>query len=391
MEVRSTSNKITKEDPITVNYLRLLYTLTVITLFFSCDTLELDTTDDEPIFTLEMTMDGEPILFAAGDDEYFMATEMPLLLPKTTYSGHLLKRDPATGVPDDRNSILMQFRLSEAVRNSVDLDHLNSFSTGRIPFFTNDPAKGIFPEIEFTNNYIGTGDDLQYEWDFGDGDMTDFSNPVHDYKEVGEYQVRSVITDSNQCKTTAVNTIKFGDHDNCIASIDITALNQSDGVLEARSTSAAALTFNWSTGETTSDIAIDFSNLNGAREYCVTITDADGCESVSCVGITKNGSNVNSCTNDFSEAPVTNSNTAWQFNSVQISYFNENGVDDAESRTTLQPADAYFEILSFEEYERDNMGQRVVKIDFEFSCTLTGLVTRKIENAKGSFAVAIPD
>lgn len=39
------------------------------------------------------------------------------------------------------------------------------------------------------------GDDLQYEWTFGDGETSADKNPQHDYKKAGEYKVALTVTD----------------------------------------------------------------------------------------------------------------------------------------------------------------------------------------------------
>jgi len=58
-----------------------------------------------------------------------------------------------------------------------------------IPRFTADVTSGASPlEVTFSN--LSVGEDLTYEWDFGDGstDSTD-ENPVHTFTGAGTYTV----------------------------------------------------------------------------------------------------------------------------------------------------------------------------------------------------------
>ena len=63
-----------------------------------------------------------------------------------------------------------------------------------------DPTQGVAPlEVQFDaegTNYDGTPNpDLEYEWDFGDGETSDEEDPVHIYTDPGVYQARVTVTD----------------------------------------------------------------------------------------------------------------------------------------------------------------------------------------------------
>lgn len=77
-----------------------------------------------------------------------------------------------------------------------------------IPRFTADVTSGASPlEVTFTN--LSVGDDLTYEWDFGDGstDSTD-ENPVHTFTGAGTYTVSLKATnDAGEVVFTEFNYI----------------------------------------------------------------------------------------------------------------------------------------------------------------------------------------
>ena len=52
--------------------------------------------------------------------------------------------------------------------------------------------------IEFNN--ISAGYDLTYQWQFGDGQISAGKNPVHQYSQVGSYDIRLLVTDKFGCR-----------------------------------------------------------------------------------------------------------------------------------------------------------------------------------------------
>jgi hypothetical protein len=44
--------------------------------------------------------------------------------------------------------------------------------------------------------------DIEYHWEFGDGNFSVSQNPSHEYKEVGTYTVELTVTDKNKAQTT---------------------------------------------------------------------------------------------------------------------------------------------------------------------------------------------
>jgi PKD repeat protein len=66
--------------------------------------------------------------------------------------------------------------------------------------FTLDNAEGCAPLVVNFGNNSTTG--LQYSWDFGDGNTSTISNPVHVYEIPGEYEVTLVVTGDGGCTDT---------------------------------------------------------------------------------------------------------------------------------------------------------------------------------------------
>lgn len=112
---------------------------------------------------------------------------------------------------------------------------------------------------------------FQYEW--SNGDTTHFINLVQ-----GDSSVYCVtVTDATGCEAEAC-TVVVPPH-GCDAHVSLDSIGaQGELHLSANGNGEPPFTFNWSTGETTQSVVLG----PNAAGYCVTVTDATGCEAVSC-------------------------------------------------------------------------------------------------------------
>ena len=63
-------------------------------------------------------------------------------------------------------------------------------------------------EVPFTSIFANqSGDNLSYEWTFGDGGSSNDRNPLHEYTEIGTFKVTLIVTDQYGCKDTTVTWI----------------------------------------------------------------------------------------------------------------------------------------------------------------------------------------
>lgn len=99
------------------------------------------------------------------------------------------------------------------------------------------------------------------------------------------------ITDANDCEASSCITVMVWPNDSCSVNIEVV---QGGAWLYANATGVAPITYMWSNGEVTPDIQIDPNISN----YCVTITDADGCQATDCFDLT------NGCEVEITLSPV---------------------------------------------------------------------------------------
>lgn len=80
-----------------------------------------------------------------------------------------------------------------------------------------EPTSGDAPlEVEFSSegsNDPDPGDEISYEWDFGDGETSTEANPTHTYTENGDYGAQLTVTDSTGRSSTANEDITVGNNE----------------------------------------------------------------------------------------------------------------------------------------------------------------------------------
>lgn len=72
-------------------------------------------------------------------------------------------------------------------------------------FTINKTTAGIGERISFTNTSLNA---TEYEWDFGDGNMSIETNPTHEYDEAGNYTVK-LVASNNGLENSIEKTVKI--------------------------------------------------------------------------------------------------------------------------------------------------------------------------------------
>ena len=145
---------------------------------------------------------------------------------------------------------------------------------------------GCFPfPVQFSDLSVSqTGSITNYSWDFGDGDTSSLSNPLHTYISAGDFSVTLRVTNTYGCVSTFSKTryIKINggvtaDFTNtnppkCIAPVTVNFTNTSAG--------PGSLTYTWNFGDgTNSDASDPVHTYSVPGSYSVTLitTSSEGC------------------------------------------------------------------------------------------------------------------
>ncbi len=152
--------------------------------------------------------------------------------------------------------------------------------------FSASKTNGCSPITVSFSDQTAPGDApiTSWEWDFGDGNVSNQKNPTHTYSSSGTYNVSLFVTDSNGCTDVIVKTnlievdpnptADFGVNDSLFCSPPA-QVNFSD------SSSGSGLSYDWDfgdgTGSSVSDPSHDYSSF-GTFDAQLIVTNGDGCK-----------------------------------------------------------------------------------------------------------------
>ena len=192
-------------------------------------------------------------------------------------------------VTDDNTSL---GRCSESVTRTIQI--LEKPQAG---FTTTRNKYCLTNTIAFTDNSsdISTGTGLTYTWDFGDGgagfsDLSDPSNPTHQYAAVGTYTVTLTVRSSNNCEDTFTRVLQVVDPDATISAngnntgITVNCPPATVNFTAVPSAGADITEYLWDFGD--GNVAFNVQNPNhtylfpGIYTVTVTLRSAAGCDVV---------------------------------------------------------------------------------------------------------------
>lgn len=150
--------------------------------------------------------------------------------------------------------------------------------------FSVSDSVGCYPKtVQFTDQSVAnSGSIAQRTWDFGDGNISTQSNPVHTYTNPGVYNVTLKVTNSNGCQKTLHKPgiirlenpgadFSFSTASGCDVTTSINFTDHSSG----------AIMRNWNFGDGNSSNALHPThtyNVPGTYDVKLIVTGANGCK-----------------------------------------------------------------------------------------------------------------
>lgn len=126
-----------------------------------------------------------------------------------TFYTAIFKKDPSL---ISYNSSL-DAAMAEDIRNAVKLivfDNLEEWSIGTFDPIASFTATQDLNTLSLSNSSINAG---EYLWDFGDGNTSSLSDPIHEYAQAGNYTVSLIVSDCGLSDTFTQEFIVFTDND----------------------------------------------------------------------------------------------------------------------------------------------------------------------------------
>ncbi|NLA24482.1 MAG: hypothetical protein GX879_05905 [Bacteroidales bacterium] len=119
------------------------------------------------------------------------------------------------------NASYLYYEFQEGGEHNLLLQSENSYGCkDSIDFILEVKAS---PKAEFTSSNICVGEEmyfvnmseqagvweiLEYNWNFGDGNFSNSSNPVHTYQDIGEFEASLIVKSLNGCADTIIKTMQ---------------------------------------------------------------------------------------------------------------------------------------------------------------------------------------
>lgn len=123
-----------------------------------------------------------------------------------------------------------------------------------------------------------------WQWFFGDNSGSSLQNPVHTYANIGTYQVKLIVTDSNGCKDSVIQSLTLVQPEFADAGPDTFFCEGRPVQLQA----SGGTSYQWSPAAGLSDPSIDnpVASPSVTTSYGVTVIDANGCQDNDTVVVT---------------------------------------------------------------------------------------------------------
>lgn len=135
-------------------------------------------------------------------------------------------------------------------------------------------------EVKFTDNTTVSGDVVtRWQWDFGDGDYSFDTNPMHSYTTVGDYDVKLIVQTEKGCSATVTKKVRVRFFPSLAITASSPVCKGSEFLLSVNGAEAGS-TYRWftSTSPVLSEQGSFMAVAENSETYYVEVTDAHNCK-----------------------------------------------------------------------------------------------------------------
>lgn len=226
-------------------------------------------------------------------------------------------------------------------------------------------------------------------WNFGDKSSSAEANPVHLYSTPGNYSVSLKINSDYGCQQyiSNIEKIRYPANHARISSFS-TSANEMMFMVHASDSSASTYLWHFGDGGVSNLSTPSHSySIPGTYPVSVRIINAANDTLYARHNVATQTSPM-PCISNYSIESVSQVPNPKPFSTIIIDWTDENG-DVYTSNNVLQPKDSYFKILSIEDYDQNERGEKTKKIKVNFSCQVyNGARTKLISNGEAVVCVS---
>lgn len=376
---------------------QLILFLAVLTVLFSCKKEEIPESHEGLIeFELRGQLSGQEFLMQAGIDGYFMYSDFynPVNSNQLGYYSGKMKQYEN----EDANESI-EIRIENIRPGAISDSNLVSILNRNSLTYKGVTAEETYYEVAF--HAAIENEVISYLWDFGDGNTSGSSDPIHIYSDITtpKYNVCLTVTYLDNCSNTICSDV-FMPNASCSANMSIQGVTDSlpgpSFQFEALENGKSPYTYLWEINNivyTTKNPYVSYSPAANPIDYVnLTVTDGNNCISKIAKYISVFGLPRTCMINFYYDAPVLKINAVPDMlPNVEVIYKNSMGTSYS-SLNAKQDLTSLFNILMSESYKKNERGQKTKKVDIAFSCLLDDINgnTIKMENVRGRIALAYP-
>ncbi len=369
--------------------LRLILTLGIAGVLTAtgCRKEEPQPVTGNPVFYVNGTLNGSPLLLRAGVDNYYMYSEYSADQQNLySFAGHLKTDGSSNPAPNSLRISITDFQYAAPGLTNMD----SALFIGNYAFAQSQPSPLA---VQFFSTAFGDTI-LSYTWDFGDGNFGTGANPVHTYGNAGTYNVclNTAFVHNNIAQgDTICNMINVSLPNACSNSFTGVNLFGNTFLFQATGSGGTApYQFSWDFGDTaaaTGDSVNHPFTMPPNDGICrVTLTSNDA---ANCTFITQRNIPLQSATGCYANFTTQALTGSGAFSNVTVEWTDANGI--IYSSANGVGLNNSFQVLSVEDYANNENGQRTKKIKMLVTCTLfNGSNTVQLDNAEIIFALAYP-
>lgn len=344
------------------------------------------TIDGAPVFNCTMVVNGVPVDFAAGVNNYYMYSSFQQ--DSNNVYGFIagLKQTNCTSCPNSIQIQLNDFKISSlnapsGIDSALTVRDYNYWGSNATLFYT----------AQFQSSYNKIA--ASYLWNFGDGNTSNIANPQHTFKKAGKYNVSLTVNGTNACVSTINSAQNIGLSTNGFRTsikdsiIGGTAIKFFATNLQGVPPYSYSWNFGDATAPSTAVSPVHNYLYSGSYPVSLKVIDANNDTAYANYNVVTQN-DISSCAANYKLATVAATQNTLGLSTSLILWTDANGVVYT-SKNALQPSNSYFKIVSVEDYKYNEMNQPTKKIRVKFKCTVyNGSNSILIDNADAVISVS---
>ena len=375
-------------------------------LLASCQKIDVEPVDGTPIFSAAAEVDGVSKNWQAGVEDYYMFTEFEKDANDVyVFTGRLQRDSCNAGCGESLTIRVRDFQ--QVLQGNPDIE--TALKPG-VYFFKNETTDSLAWVLD-TSVFYQAGFDASasitptgtalFNWNFGGLGAATGLSPAFDFAQLDQPVPVTLSMTSNNvgCSSSQTRIVQKTTPNANPCGVQIFVENDSTGlgtIMTAVAEGTAPFAYSWSNGSVGQVIALPF---NQQPQAAVTVTDALGSVSTSSLSFFSNpGSLPQYCSAAFSyeveEVMEMDSMLVFipedslQFSKITIEYTDANGKLYRSNRQA-QAGFSYFKILSTEDYDPNENGEKTKKLSIRFACRMWDGQGNFIEIKNGEAVIAV--